>query len=86
MARPKDNKQTIDRLRAKIRRMEKTNTKDLQEMAERGKELVKTANIVRSCKELMEAQVYKNLIEISNGFESRCMKIRRKRNGKAPGP
>ena len=79
-------KQKIDRLRAKIGRMERTNARDLQEMAERGKELVKAANIVRSCKDLMEEQVYNNLIEIVNKFESRCEKIRRKRSGKAPGP
>lgn len=83
MPRPKDYNQTVDRLRATINRLVKTNTRDLQEMADRGKELVKFANIVRGCKGLMEKQVYENLMEIVTGFESRCEKTRRRRNAGA---
>ena len=75
----KDNTQTIDRLRKRIDRLIKENEKDLQEMAERGKELVKITGIVRACKDLIEPSVLHKLMLIIVEFESRCERIRRKK-------
>ncbi len=56
----------------KIESLIKQNTLDLQEMAERGKELVKVARITRGCKSLMQEPVFTKLIEVINDFEARC--------------
>jgi RecJ-like exonuclease len=63
-----------------IARLIKRNTKDLQEMAERGKELVKIARIMRGCKDLISADVYKKFIDVINKFELRCTLNSDKRN------
>ena len=64
--------QTIKRLEARIQKLEKDNTRDLIEMAERGKELVKIASIVHGCKDLIEENIYNKLLSVIRQFENRC--------------
>ena len=82
--RPKNEgtSQTIDRLRARIWKLEADNTRDLQEMAERGKDMVKLASILRGCKDVMEESVYEKLMDTVIGFETRCYITRRTRKKK----
>ncbi len=56
----------------KIDKLIRQNTLDLQEMAERGKELVKIARIIRGCQDLIDKSVYKKLIDVIDKFELRC--------------
>ena len=77
--REEEAKQVIDRLQKQIGRLESENVKDLIEMAERGKDIVKIANIIRGCGDIIEKSVYDKLIEVVIGFETRCYVTRRKR-------
>jgi len=83
MTKSNETPQIIERLEARIDRLIKENEGDLHEMAERGKELVKFARIVRGCRDLIKDEVHKKLMEIVTGFENRCEKIRRKRGRKS---
>lgn len=75
----KDTVKTIERLHKRIENLTKANTRDLQEMAERGKDLVKLANIIRGCEDIIEQSVYEKLIDVVKKFEERCYVTRRKR-------
>ena len=77
--REEETTQVIERLQKRIGRLESENVKDLIEMAERGKDIVKLANILRSCGDIIEKSVYDKLIEVVIGFETRCYITRRKR-------
>ena len=77
--REEETKQVIERLQKRIGRLESENVKDLIEMAERGKDIVKLANILRSCGDIIEKSVYDKLIEVVIGFETRCYVTRRTR-------
>ena len=68
----KNDKRRIARLERKIDKLVKENTIDLEEMAERGKELVKIARILRGCKSFIAEATYEKLIEVVNEFEIRC--------------
>ena len=69
---PKVSNQRTDRLKDRIDKLTRDNTKDLQEMEERGKEIVKIARIVRECRDLMAEEVNDQLMVIIEGFETRC--------------
>ena len=73
------NTQVIQRLEKRIDSLESQNAADQQEMNERGKELVKLANIVRGCESLIERHVKDKLMLVIVGFEKRCELTRRKR-------
>ena len=77
------NTQIIQRLRARVKRLERSKVNDFTEMTERGKELVKFSNIVRGCGDLIEKHVHDKLMLIIVGFEKRCElhTKRRKKNG-----
>ena len=66
------NTQVIQRLRARVKRLEKSKDKDEEEMTTRGKEIVKFSNIVRGCEDLIERHVHDKLMLIIVGFEKRC--------------
>jgi len=80
MSRTQDKETTrvIEHLRRRIANLEKANSKDLQETTERGKELVKLTNIIRSCESLIDEAVFEKLMSVVDEFETRCVKIRRK--------
>ena len=77
--REEETKQVIERLQKQIGRLESENVKDLIEMVERGKDIVKIANIIRGCGDIIEKSVYDKLIDVVIGFETRCYVTRRKR-------
>ena len=77
--REEETKQVIERLQKQIGRLESENVKDLIEMAERGKDIVKIAGILRSCGDIIEKSVYDKLIDVVIGFETRCYVTRRTR-------
>ena len=55
--REEETTQVIERLQKRIGRLESENVKDLIEMAERGKDIVKIANILRGCGDIIEKSV-----------------------------
>lgn len=62
-----------DILERRIDKLIKENERDLQEMAERGKEIEKFANILRGFKDVKERKVVgERLMEIIKGYENRC--------------
>ena len=67
-----EDTQVIQRLRASVKRLKNSKDKNDIEMSERGKDLVKIANLVRCCGDLIEKHVHDKLMLIVVGFEKRC--------------
>ena len=51
-----EDKQVVTRLKRRIKKLKYVNKRDLQEMAERGKEIVEMAKIVRGCENQISAE------------------------------
>ena len=67
-----EDKQVVTRLKRRIKKLKYVNKRDLQEMAERGKEIVEMAKIVRGCENQISAEVFEMLMEVIDEFEERC--------------
>lgn len=82
LTRAEENVQKVERLEARISKQVKENTRDLQEMAERGKDIVKLAQLIRGFKDQMPEVVYESLVKVVIGFENRCYVMRSKKKKK----
>lgn len=78
----KTDSKSVKSLNAKIDRLIKENVKDLEEMAERGKDLVQLANAIRGFSDLIEKHVYDHLMIVVIRFERRCELAQRRREKK----